>query len=388
MLINNLGDIGKVDYKKIPDFDLFNFSFPCQNISVAGKQEGMKSKDGSITNSGLYIYGIKVIEAKRPKYMMIENVKNLIGKKFIKDFYKIINQIGDLGYNCYYPTKEDKKGNKKPTCLNAKDFGIPQNRERIFVIFIRKDVDTYNFKFPIGKDYGIRLKDILEDVVDEKYYLSQDIQNRFKSNGTKDINHNELNLVGSSALNCRTISQRSRTYGVNGIISTLTATDYKQPKQILNINKLSKDGKTICEQRSDEGIRFFKDNICGTIRTIDSGGDKRIIEENKLKQIGKLQLEGYNDFSKRVYDIEGVGRTLMSSGGNSNDKAGQYLVNYKIRRLTPTECWRLMGFRDEHINKAIELGMSDSQLYKQAGNSIVVNVLYFIFKNLFKDYTK
>ena len=134
ILTNNLGDIGKLDYSNIPDFDLFNFSFPCQNISVAGKQEGMKKEDGSITNSGLYIYGIEVIKHKKPKYIMIENVKNLIGKKFINDFYKIINQIEDLGYNCYYPTKKDKKGNKKPTCLNAKDFGVPQNRKRVFIM--------------------------------------------------------------------------------------------------------------------------------------------------------------------------------------------------------------------------------------------------------------
>lgn len=392
ILINNLGDIGKLDYSNIPNFDLFNFSFPCQNISIAGKQEGMKKEDGSITNSGLYIYGIEVIKHKKPKYIMIENVKNLIGKKFINDFYKIINQIEDLGYNCYYPTKEDKKGNKKPTCLNAKDFGIPQNRERIFVICIRKDVDTYNFEFPIGKDYGIRLKDILEDEVDEKYYLSDEYLERFKDSlNNKELQH-KLPKTGAYEVIGTTVNPEAKgtnsrhwVYSTDKLISTIDATTYKQPKQILDtnainqigtldikgseqirriysqegisptlttmqggntqpkildINKLSEDGKTICEQRSDEGLRFFKNNICGTIRTIDAGGDKRVIE------------------------------------------------NLRIRKLTPTECWRLMGFRDEHINKAMELGISDSQLYKQAGNSIVVNVLYCIFKNLFKDYIK
>ena len=478
MLINNLGDIGKLDYSGIPDFDLFNFSFPCTAISVAGKQEGMKKKDGSVTSSGLYIYGIKVIGAKKPKYIMIENVKNLIGKKFINDFHKIINQIEDLGYNCYYPTKEDKKGNKKPTCLNAKDFGIPQNRERIFVICVRKDVDTYDFEFPIGKDYGIRLKDILEDEVNEKYYLSDEIQQRFKFNGNKDLEHNELNVIGSSAPEFRKIGQRDMTYGANGIMSTLTATDYKQPKQIiedrnfieytkqgvevrqatdykqplvleneikvvgstkaiwqkgfdvmnrvysdegisptidtmqggnrqpkiLDINKLSEDGKTICEQRSDEGLRFFKDNICGTIRTIDAGGDKRVIVDNKFEKMKnpyEIANEYFqnNDFNepmaldeqnKCVRKDFTVG--TLTTDGSSPKKNNRIIVNamcgYKIRKLTPTECWRLMGFRDEHIHRAMELGISDSQLYKQAGNSIVVNVLYFIFKNLFKDYIK
>ena len=120
---------------------------------------------------------------------MIENVKGLIQKKFINDFHDIVNEIESLDYNCYYP----KKDNGQPTCLNAKDYGIPQNRERIFVICIRKDVDNGGFNFPQGFDNGIRLKDLLEDKVDDKYYLSQDIQNRFKLNGNQDINHNKCN---------------------------------------------------------------------------------------------------------------------------------------------------------------------------------------------------
>ena len=273
VLLNNLGDISKINYDEIEDFDLMNMSFPCTDLSNAGQQRGMKNEDGTPTRSGLYVYSIKAVRAKKPKYVMIENVKALIQKKFIEDFYSVINELEECGYNCYYPTKEDKKG-IKPICLNSKDFGIPQNRERIFVIAIRKDVDTKTFEFPIGKDYGIRLKDVLEDQVDEKYYLSPEIQNKIS-----------------------------------------------------------------CEQRSDEGLRFFKDNICGTLRTIDACGDKRVIEKN-----------------------------------------------YRIRKLTPLEAWRLMGFRDEAFYKAQELGVSDSQLYKQAGNSIVVNCLYYIFKNLFKDY--
>ena len=301
VLLNNLGDISKINYEEIPDFDLMNFSFSCTDLSNSGKQKGMRNPDGTPTRSGLYIYGIKAIRTKKPKYIMIENVKGLIQKKFIDDFYSIIDELEECGYNCYYPIKEDKKG-VKPICLNSKDFGIPQNRERIFVIAIRKDIDTKTFEFPVGKDYGIRLKDILEDIVDEKYYLSDEIQKRFKFNGKGDYNRNELNQVGTTGEN-KAIGQRDRTYGINGISPNLTSTDYKQPKQIVeNTNKLD-------------------------------------------------------------------------------------MVN-RIRKLTPLECWRLMGFRDEAFYKAQELGVSDSQLYKQAGNSIVVNCLYYIFKNLFKEYIK
>lgn len=382
VLLNNLGDISKIDYKNIEDFDLFNFSFCCQDISGAGKQKGLINSDGSATRSGLVKYGIELIKIKKPKYIMIENVKALIQKKFIDDFYSIVNEIESYGYKVYYPTVEDKKGNVKPTCLNAKNYGIAQNRERIFVICVRDDIDDTIDKFYEGFDSGLRLKDFLEDEVDEKYYLSKEVQDRFKLNGNKDEEHNELNVVGSSAPECRTIGQRDITYGTNEIMSTLTATDYKQPKQIING---AIRGRYNEEDKIEQQLELRDDKNTNSLTTVQK--DNVIVETNQLIQQGELCLEGYNDFSKRVYSKEGIGRTLMASGGNLNDKAGQYMTEkYKIRRLTPKECWRLMGFTDEQFDKAKELGISDSQLYKQAGNSIVTNCLYYIFKELFKNY--
>lgn len=378
ILLNNYGDISKINYDALPDFDLFNFSFPCTDISNSGKQKGFKNEDGTPTRSGLVKYGIDLIKVKRPKYIMIENVKALIQKKFIEDFYDIVNEIGSYGYKCYYPTKDD---NVTPCVLNSKNYGIPQNRERIFVICVRNDINDKIDRFWEGKDFGFRLKDFLEEEVDEKYYLSEEIQKRFKLNGNNDIKRNELNVVGTTDPN-KKIGQRDMTYGINGIMSTLTATDYKQPKQILDNNLFKIDGlnkensikkagtldtghgncqKIICEQRSDEGLRFFKDNICGTIRSNDAGGHKCVIENN-INISGKM--EG-------VYD-------QTSLGCHPN--------GYAIRKLTPKECWRLMGFTDEQFNRAKDIGISDSQLYKQAGNSIVVNVLYYIFKELYKNY--
>lgn len=423
VLLNNLGDISKIDYNKIDDFDLMNLSFQCTDLSNAGKQKGMKNEDGTPTRSGLYVYGIKAVREKKPKYIMIENVKGLIQKKFIDDFYSIVNELKDIGYNCYYPTKEDKKGNKVPMCLNAKDFGIPQNRERIYIICIRKDIDDYSFEFPIGRDFGVRLKDLLEDNVDEKYYLSEKIQERFKLSGITDINHNEINTVGTSAPEYRTIGQRDITYGVNGIMSTLVATDYKQPKQILEDNEVlqvrnivdtgnwnnpqrgriysvkgtsptlntcsggglepkivvGEDTKIVCEQRSDEGLRFFKDDCVGTLRTIDACGDKRVIETGAIR--GRYNNNG--DIEQKLeLRKDDVTNTLTKA-----EKDNVVLENKtRIRKLTPSECWRLMGFDNEDFNNAQNLGISDSQLYKQAGNSIVVNVLYYIFKNLFNKY--
>lgn len=336
IMMNNLGDISTLDPNEIEDFDVFNFSFPCTNISVAGNQEGFEDENGKITSSGLYIYGINIIKAKKPKFIMIENVKNLIQKKFINDFYDIVKEIEDLGYKCYYPMNKDKT-----TCLNAKYYGIPQNRERIFVICIRNDIHI-NFEFPEGFDNGLRLKDMLEDEVDEKYYLSQEIQNRFKRNGSEDIMSNKVNTVGTTAPKFRTIGQRDIVYGINGVMGTLVATDYKQPKQIIDTNY------------------------------------------NKNLQICELDIKE-NEQIRRVYNPEGMSPTLdTTQGGNREPK----MVNeeHRVRKLTPKECWRLMGFRDEFIDKCIDYGISNSALYKQAGNSIVVTVLYFIFRELFKDY--
>lgn len=374
VLLNNLGDIANINYEKIPDFDLMNFSFSCTDISNSGKQKGMKNADGTPTRSGLYIYGIKAIRVKKPKYIMIENVKGLIQKKFIDDFYSIVNELEEIGYNCYYPTKEDKKGNKIPTCLNAKDFGIPQNRERIFVIAIRKDIDTKTFEFPVGRDYGIRLKDVLEDQADEKYYLSPEIQNKISN--WKAYQRPFENVLGENSTS-PTITARGAGEHHSGMV--LVGEGLKEKTNL-------ESDKIICEQRSDEGLRFFKDNICGTLRTIDACGDKRVIENGAIRgrynENGKIeqQLELRNDGVTNTLTTVEKDNVIVKNVSFNNKS------EIRIRKLTPLECWRLMGFRDEAFYKAQELGISDSQLYKQAGNSIVVNVLYAIFYNLFKDY--
>lgn len=346
--IPNLGDISKIDVADIPEHDLFTYSFPCQDISVAGKTKGIiKGK----TRSGLLYECEKIIEAKRPKYLLMENVKNLVGKKFKPQFDEWLEYLEGLGYTNYWKV------------LNAKDYGIPQNRERVFAVSILGEHKPYKFadKIPLDKCIG----DILEDEVDEKYYLSDEIQNRFKI-----TNQNE-NIIGTTKPEFRTIGQKDLVYNKDGVIGALLATDYTQPKQIAEINQVgmldikgneqvrrvygdngisptlntmqggNRQPKIICEQRSDEGLRFFKDNVCGTIRTINSGGDKRVIE---------LPIE----------------------------------QEFRIRKLTPRECFRLMGMRDDDIDKIQEAGISNTQQYKMAGNSIVVDVLEAIFKNLFK----
>ena len=136
---------------------MMTWGFPCQDISVAGKLAGIKEG----TRSGLYYEGMRILKQVKPKYSIIENVNNLTSKKFKESFEQILKDLEDAGYNNYWQV------------LNAKNFGIPQNRERVFIISIRKDIDNGKFKFPEPFDNSMRLKDILEDNVDEKYFLSE-----------------------------------------------------------------------------------------------------------------------------------------------------------------------------------------------------------------------
>ena len=153
----NLGDITKINIDKIPDFDLLTWGFPCQDISIAGRMEGIKKG----TRSGLYYEGYKILKAKRPGISIIENVKNLTSKRFKEQFETILKDIEELGYNNYWQV------------LNAKNYSVPQNRERIFIVSIRKDIDKNNFVFPSPVELKLKLKDFLEDTVDDKFYLTE-----------------------------------------------------------------------------------------------------------------------------------------------------------------------------------------------------------------------
>lgn len=159
----NYGDISKIDWNSVPDFDLFTFSSPCQDFSNAGLQRG--GEEGSGTRSSLLWECRKAIEIKRPKYLMLENVKALVSKKFLPLFHRWLKVLEDLGYTNYYGV------------LNAKDFGIPQNRERIFCISILGDHDIYHLPTPVPLE--LCLADLLEDDADDKYVLPSQTIRRF-----------------------------------------------------------------------------------------------------------------------------------------------------------------------------------------------------------------
>lgn len=336
----NLKDVCTVNTEELPDdIDIITYGFPCQDISQSGKQKGFTDEEGNLTRSGLFFEALRIIEETQPMIAIAENVKALTGKKFTAEFKIVLDSLNDAGYRNYW------------TVLNAKDYGIPQNRERVFIISIRDDID-HGFKFPEGYELKLRLKDLLEETVDEKYYLSDSDIKRFVVTDQKALMMDE------------------------------------EPNE--NIKPRLVGG--IGEMKSNGGVQFYQQDLVYSSKHIAMahpaqlvGGSYKYTVENCV-QIGKLDRPTIHDFSNRVYSIHGLARTLMGEGGNHNDKAGQYLINNRIRKLTPKECFRLMGFDDKDCDILVKNKISNTQLYKMAGNSIVVDVLEEIFVELLNQY--
>lgn len=159
----NFGDITKLNEKELPDnIDLITYGFPCQDISLAGHQQGLVNEDGTKTRSGLFFDALRIIKHAQPQIAIAENVKNLISKRFEQQFNIVLNSLEDAGYNNYWKV------------LNAKDYEIPQNRERILIVSIRKDIDTGVFEFPKPVQSEAQMKDLLEIDVPEKFFLSDE----------------------------------------------------------------------------------------------------------------------------------------------------------------------------------------------------------------------
>lgn len=218
----NLKDVTKVDFLDIEDrVDLITYGFPCQDISNAGKQKGFTDEDGNRTRSGLFFEALRIIDEFKPKFAIAENVKALTNKKFSNEFKTVLDSLEEVGYNNYYQV------------LNAKDYGIPQNRERVFIISIRKDIDK-GFTFPDPIPLELRLKDMLDSDVDEKFYLSNEKVNNLVVNETKG----EVKQIGYIKKSENGTQHQSNTvYDSNSIGRALTACDYKNPLMIREATK-------------------------------------------------------------------------------------------------------------------------------------------------------
>lgn len=193
----NFGDITQIDETQLPDdIDLITYGFPCQDISLAGQQKGLLNDDGTKTRSGLFFDALRIIEHTQPQIAIAENVKNLASQKFSDQFHIVLDGLESAGYNNYWKI------------LNAKDYEIPQNRERIIIVSIRKDIDSGIFQFPQPVELKLKLKDLLEDEVDDRYYVDPEkvkqlipqlqkkqISNTVRGGGHGSIDRHQWDLV-------------------------------------------------------------------------------------------------------------------------------------------------------------------------------------------------
>ncbi len=167
----NLGDITRVDEKTLPtDIDLLTYGFPCQDISIAGHKRGFVNEDGTRTRSGLFFDALRIIEHCKPKVAIAENVKNLTSKSMSSIFSIVLESLESAGYNCYWKV------------MNAADYGMPQKRERVFIVSIRKDVDPYyHFSFPQAVPLEKCMGDFLDEEAPDEFYLSEEQLSCIKS---------------------------------------------------------------------------------------------------------------------------------------------------------------------------------------------------------------
>jgi DNA (cytosine-5)-methyltransferase 1 len=375
----NYGDITKIDWSQVPDFDLLTGGFPCQSFSVAGKGLGHLDERGALAN-----YLTKALIEKQPKYFMFENVKGFMSKKHQEFKETLFNDWKNAGYEVSYQV------------LNTKEHGIPQNRERVFIIGIRKDIKQFgDFVFPEKEELKLKLKDLLEEQVEEKYFLSEQAVSRImNSKFSQSFKNDNTKYIG-----------------------TMTAGYYKIPSDgnyidvgdVLDVNQIRREGKP----------RIYHEH-CKTLNTAQGGGHTPLYVvgcAKTLKGLGgglgaKTGLYLIDPKTHRQYDeVTPCLRGGIGSGNkfqvafneptiidlyNKKERIDYSItltephhnnlrlgVGTKVRRLTPKECFRLQGFLQDEVNLD---GLSDTQKYKLAGNGQSVNVVKLIFKELLEKF--
>lgn len=304
-------DIRDVRASELPRADVWCFGFPCQDISVAGKQLGFDGK-----RSSLFFTVTRLIrdteEEDRPKYLFIENVKNLFSVNGGTDFLKLLIELDEIGYDAEWQL------------LNTKNFGLPQNRERVFIVGHLRGTSGGKV-FPIAGSDGEDLKQIIPGSDAQRVYSSEGIARTLKAEGGGQGAKTGLYVVGNIHPSGK--GMNGQVYDSQGLAPTLT-TNKGEGQKILVRPVLTPD-----RLEKQQNGRRFKNN----------------------------------------------GEPMFTL--TAQDRHGVMLNDYRIRRLTPKECWRLQGWNDDDFDKAASV-CSDSQLYKQAGNGVSVPVIYEIGKRL------
>lgn len=367
----NYGDISKVKWAEVPDFDLITGGFPCQDVSTAGKQD---------LTGGRTVLGYELIDAlkiKQPRFFLFENVKGLTNKKFDAFRKDLIGKLGQCGYVVFCRV------------LNTRDFGVPQNRERVWFVGFRKDIWNQRgeivFNWPKEQELSLKLKDILESEVDEKYFISDERAKELIGKTKKDVSStidasyykgpNTDNKANRTLIELtHGQPQGFRVYSPEGVSSTLAG------------NAGGVGGKTglyaigaAVRQRDRHGKNEEKEQQL-ELNSEEVANSLTSVQKDSLIFCGSIKTSGReNGIETRV--IENEAGSLTTSIGNNQI---QNIVAYdtqRIRRLTPKECFRLQGFLRDQINLE---GISDTQCYKLAGNGQSLNVVTLLLREMLK----
>tara|TARA_R100001480_G_scaffold154119_1_gene158555 strand:+ start:767 stop:2029 length:1263 start_codon:yes stop_codon:yes gene_type:complete len=373
---NMYQDITALDMKDLSYVDLLVFGFPCQAFSMAGKRGGFEDTRGT-----LFYDALRYLKEHKPRYFIAENVKGLISHDSGKTFQTIIDCLSltvntqmtlmpfdNLGYHIHYKV------------LNTKDYGIPQNRERIFIVGIRDDADN-NFRFPKEMPLNLKLKDILQDNPNyAKSGLYQPYPRNYKELGLK--RKEQLELRKDNVSNTITTSNDQ----IIKIDDKYYLSDKALDKIKIHNNKLNKKASIFQNQEYIKTHSLYprssKTNKGGTGHLSKSDGTSYCLDTGNMQAIEWVADYRYDEGLRiRKNNIIPCLNSSMSIN-ESLSASGTLIKQNKIRRLTPIECERLQGFPDNHTE-----GVSDTQRYKQCGNSITVNVMEAILKNLLNGHS-
>ena len=412
----NVGDMTKADWSKVGEIDLLTYSTPCTDISNAGRQAGAEKDSG--TRASIIWHTEKAIRTLRPKYLLMENVANFVSKAHIGTFKAWMALVESLGYNNFAKV------------LNATEFGCPQNRERIFVVSIRKDIsDKFYFPQPIKLEK--RFKDVLESNVDEKYYLSNALISslsrdnkgfkamkpstpphtgvascltaRMHKMGRSDnyIMETNIPICLNSKVDGKQPSLQDRVYSVDGVSTAITTCFLPNIAEPIAVAMRGRNPENPSERGKSNGRykQRLEPNITGCANTITSVQKDCLVAEPQVMQVGNI----YPDTDKfknrtmgRVYDAAGIAPTINTCGGGGREPKiveGEITSNnilelvqaglVRIRKITTREAFRLMDIEEEYIDVLMSCGVANTGMYQLAGNSIVVGCLYHIFRKMF-----
>lgn len=329
----NYGDITKINEKELPDFDLFVGGFPCQAFSIAGKRGGFDDTRGT-----LFFDCARILKEKQPRNFILENVKGLLSHDNGRTFKTIINTLTELGYCVEWQV------------LNAKNFGVPQNRERVFIVGHLGGMPERKV-FPItGADREIDEPNGVQSVSNKRELSRTLLARDYKDPKVVQVGVRKDSSGGKQPF------QQDRVYDSKGLSPSLQA---QLPEGSHKIQ--------VADYRNDEGLRIRSEPISPCLSA-------RRHSETDISTMTNLIINPYN-----LKQSEVETGTLGTSCGTTTGKTAQLLVEgYKIRRLTPLECERLMSYPDKWTE-----GLSDTQRYKCLGNGLVSNIVVEIVKRLY-----